>query len=182
MHLLLEKKADPNLKDHDGSAPLLAAATGRVDAATLLPDSGADVNLADASGNTALIAADGNPDANADKQMISVLLEHKARLDPLDRSGRTALARATESNNTAAIPDAHSTLSNPASAVPAVSGGFPRNLSAPLARLQESDRNRLLPARDLAAFATLTAEERPPLFPVQRAFYALARGLSVLAT
>jgi ankyrin repeat protein len=69
-----------------------------------LLDSGADVNLADANGNTALmIAADGNPDANADKRMITLLLEHKARLDPLDRSGRTALARATENNNTAAI-------------------------------------------------------------------------------
>jgi ankyrin repeat protein len=70
----------------------------------LLLDSGADVNLADANGNTALmIATDGSPDANADQRMILLLLGHKARLDQVDNRDRTALARATENNNIAAI-------------------------------------------------------------------------------
>jgi ankyrin repeat protein len=105
MRILLEHKADPNLKANDGSTPLIAAVTfGKLGAATLLLERGANVNLADAGGNTALmIAAEGTAFISSPAPMISVLLAHGATPNLTDAHGRTALARANESKNVAAI-------------------------------------------------------------------------------
>ncbi len=105
LRVLLDKRANLNLKASDGSTPLLAAVTyGRLGAATLLADRGADVNMADASGNTPLMAAADNfAHITSTADVISLLLRHGAKLDIKDNRGRTALDRATENKNTAAI-------------------------------------------------------------------------------
>jgi ankyrin repeat protein len=105
LRLLLDKKANPNLKANDGSTPLNEAVTyNRLGAATLLLERGADVNLADANGNTALmIVAEGNGYIKSTAELISFLLAHGAKKDLMDGQGRTALGRATAAKNTAAI-------------------------------------------------------------------------------
>ncbi len=73
-------------------------------AAKLLLDRGAAVDQADANGTTPLmIVAEGNPYIKAPQEFLSLLLSHKARTDLMDSRGRTALALATESKNSAAI-------------------------------------------------------------------------------
>jgi ankyrin repeat protein len=105
MTLLLDKGANPNLQANDGSTALLQTVTyGRLGAATLLLSRGANVDLPDASGNTPLmVAAEGNPFIKSTADLITLLLAHKAQLTVVDNRGRSALARATESKNTAAI-------------------------------------------------------------------------------
>lgn len=105
MTLLLDKEANPNLQANDGSTALLQAVTyGRLAAATLLLSRGANVDLADASGNTPLmVAAEGNPYIKSTTDFITLLLAHKAQPALVDNRGRSALARATENKNTAAI-------------------------------------------------------------------------------
>jgi ankyrin repeat protein len=105
MTLLLDKGANPNVQANDGSTPLLQAVTyGRLGAATLLLSRGANVDLADASGNTPLmVAAEGNPYIKSTADFITLLLAHKAQLTLVDNRGRSALARAIESKNTAAV-------------------------------------------------------------------------------
>jgi ankyrin repeat protein len=105
MALLLDKKADPNQKAKNGNSPLLEAVmNGKLEAVRLLLQRGADVNQVDASGTSPLmVAAEGNVYIKAPEQMISSLLEHKAKLDLMDSQGRTALARATASNNAVAV-------------------------------------------------------------------------------
>jgi ankyrin repeat protein len=105
MALLLDKSANPNLQANDGSTPLLEAVTyGRLEAAKLLLSRGANVDLADANGNTPLmLAAEGSPYIKSPAEFITLLLAHKAQLTLADNRGRSALARATESKNTAAI-------------------------------------------------------------------------------
>jgi uncharacterized protein len=90
---------------NDGSTALLQTVTyGRLGAATLLLSRGANVDLPDASGNTPLmVAAEGNPFIKSTAELITLLLAHKAQLTVVDNRGRSALARATESKNTAAI-------------------------------------------------------------------------------
>jgi ankyrin repeat protein/predicted Ser/Thr protein kinase len=105
MRLLLEKKANPNLKASDGSTPLIeAVSNGKMAAAKLLLDNGADVNLASANGLTPLlIAAEGNSYIKSPSEMISLLLAHKADTKAVDSQGRTPLALATANKNAPAI-------------------------------------------------------------------------------
>jgi serine/threonine-protein kinase len=105
MRLLLEKKANPNLKALDGSTPLIeAVANGKMAAVKLLLDSGADVNLAAANGLTPLlIAAAGSPYITSPSEMITLLLAHKADSRAVDSQGRTPLALATANKNAPAI-------------------------------------------------------------------------------
>jgi ankyrin repeat protein/serine/threonine protein kinase len=105
MRLLLEKKANPNVKASDGSTPLIeAVSNGKMAAAKLLLDSGADVNLASANGLTPLlIAAEGNSYIKSPSEMISLLLAHKADTKAVDSQGRTPLALATANKNAPAI-------------------------------------------------------------------------------
>ncbi|MEO8024953.1 MAG: ankyrin repeat domain-containing protein [Bryobacteraceae bacterium] len=105
MRLLLDRKANPNQKAADGTTPLIEAVTyGRLGAATALIDRGAAVDLANAAGNTPLmIAAETSPYIKAPAEFINMLLLKGAKASAKDDRGRTALMRATESNNAAAI-------------------------------------------------------------------------------
>src|SRR5205823_5203182 len=101
VRLLLERGAEVDQPDAQSGTPLIAAVrNGKLEAARLLLQRGADVNQVDAGGTSALmVAAEGNPDIKTPEQMISLLLEHKAKPDLVDNQGRTALARATAANN-----------------------------------------------------------------------------------
>jgi ankyrin repeat protein len=105
MRLLLDKAANANLQANDGSTPLLQAVTyGKLSAAALLLDRGAKVDRADANGNTPLmVAAEGSPYIKESSDFLTLLLSHKAQPSLADNRGRSALARAIETKNTAAI-------------------------------------------------------------------------------
>lgn len=75
VRLLLERDANPDLRDKAGSAALhLAAAGGAVEAVGLLLNVGVDPNTVDHAGTTALFAAVGTGDLN----LIELLLDHGA--------------------------------------------------------------------------------------------------------
>ena len=105
MRVLFGKKADPNAKANDGSTPLLAAVTGgKLGAATLLLEHGADPNIADTNQVTPLmVAAEGNAFIKSSADFVSLLLSRGAKPNLTDSQGRTALARATEAKNQPAI-------------------------------------------------------------------------------
>jgi ankyrin repeat protein len=78
---LLQKGADPNLRDDKGNTPLvLAALGGREDLAQLLLLFKANPNLGNASGQTPLILAVGNRDI----PMVRLLLTNGADPDQTD--------------------------------------------------------------------------------------------------
>ena len=91
VRLLLEKGADPNwVSDWNmGETPLhWAAMQGAVESATLLLDSGVDVNIQTEDGQTPLMTIG---DLNARSVMIPFLLEHGADPNHQDSLGRAAL-------------------------------------------------------------------------------------------
>jgi len=101
MRLLLEHGADPNLPTQAGTTPLMAASgvnwvvaqtytespQSLLDAIQLCLDHGADVNAANSMGLTALLGA-ANRGAN---DIIRLLAANGARLDVVDKEGRSAL-------------------------------------------------------------------------------------------
>jgi ankyrin repeat protein len=109
MRTLAAAGADRTIRLADGRTPLIVAAQGEttgmrarggggplerrvVDAVTLLIELGADVNAADASGNTALHAAAARkPGFDA---VIKLLAERGARLEAENQKGETPLALA----------------------------------------------------------------------------------------
>jgi serine/threonine protein kinase/ankyrin repeat protein len=105
VRVLLEHHAKPNLRAKDGSTPLIQAVTfGRPVVAQVLLNHGADVDLADSNDNTPLmIAADTSPYIKDPAHLITLLLEHGAKRGLKDSKGRTALERASESKNAAAL-------------------------------------------------------------------------------
>ncbi|MFL6353621.1 MAG: ankyrin repeat domain-containing protein [Bryobacteraceae bacterium] len=105
MALLLDNAAYTNLQANDGSTPLLQAVTyGHLNAATLLLNRGANVDLPDASGNTPLmVVAEGTPYIRSTADFMTLLLGHKAQPALLDNRGRSAVTRATEGKNSAAV-------------------------------------------------------------------------------
>ena len=105
MQLLLDKKADLNARASDGSTPLLVAVqNAKLDAVKFLCDKGANVNQADANGTTPLMAAsETSPYIKNPADYVTLLLAHGAKPELTDGRGRTALARATESKNTAVL-------------------------------------------------------------------------------
>ena len=102
MRVLMVHGADASLKQKNGTTTLmLAAGVGRgtgvfakdyateaelLTAVKLLVESGADVNAANDSGQTALHIA-----AQASDGIVKYLAEHSANLDAKDKQGRTAL-------------------------------------------------------------------------------------------
>jgi ankyrin repeat protein len=101
MRLLLAHGADPNLPTQAGTTPLMAAAgvnwvvaqtytespQSLIDAILLCLEHGADVNAANSMGLTALLGA-ANRGSN---DIIRLLAERGARLDVVDKEGRSAL-------------------------------------------------------------------------------------------
>jgi ankyrin len=101
MRLLLEHGAEPNLPTAAGTTPLMAAAgvnwvvaqtftespQAQLDAIALCLTHGADVNAVNSMGLTALLGA-ANRGAN---EVIRVLAANGAKLDVVDKEGRTAL-------------------------------------------------------------------------------------------
>jgi uncharacterized protein len=100
MRMLLDHGADPNLPAFAGTTPLMAAAgvnwvvaqtytvskQAEIDAVNLCLQLGADVNATNSMGLTALLGA-VNRGAN---DVIRVLVAHGARLDVVDKEGRSA--------------------------------------------------------------------------------------------
>jgi ankyrin repeat protein len=100
MRLLLAHGADPNLPTLSGTTPLMAAAgvnwvvaqtytespQALLDAIRICIEHGADVNAANSMGLTALLGA-ANRGAN---DIIRLLAQNGARLDVVDKNGRSA--------------------------------------------------------------------------------------------
>ncbi len=100
MHLLLAHGADPNLPTLAGTTPLMAASgvnwvvaqtytespQALLDAIRICIDHGADVNAANSMGLTAVLGAA----IRGANDIIGLLAENGARLDVVDRSGRSA--------------------------------------------------------------------------------------------
>ncbi len=105
IRILLDHKANPNLRARDFSTPLLEAVThARLDAAELLIERGADVNLGDSTNTTPLMAAAvTSTEIKNPADFIKLLLKHGAKRGLKDSRGRIAFQRAVESNNAVAV-------------------------------------------------------------------------------
>ncbi|WP_379923476.1 ankyrin repeat domain-containing protein [Erythrobacter sp. R86502] len=87
IRFLLQRGADPNIRNRKGISPLqLATAMGFVDGAEALIKGGASVNVSDQTGETPLIAAVHSRDV----AMVRLLLQKGADPDHNDNSGRSA--------------------------------------------------------------------------------------------
>ena len=87
VRFLLQRGANPNLRDKKGVAPIqIAVRLGFVEGVEALLKKGADVDVNDSAGETPLIAAVHRRDA----PMVRLLLANGANPDRTDNSGRTA--------------------------------------------------------------------------------------------
>jgi uncharacterized protein len=102
---LIDHQANPNLRATDFSTPLIEAVShGRLEAAQLLIDRGADVNLGDANNTTPLMIAANASTAIANPgELVRLLLQHGAKRGAKDSRGRIAFQIAVESKNEAAV-------------------------------------------------------------------------------
>ncbi|MEE4288381.1 MAG: ankyrin repeat domain-containing protein [Erythrobacter sp.] len=84
---LLQRGADPNIKDRKGVYPIqISAALGDIDSVEALIEGGAQIDVADAQGETPLISAVHRRDVD----LIARLLKQGANPDRNDNSGRSA--------------------------------------------------------------------------------------------
>jgi ankyrin repeat protein len=84
VRFLIQQKANPNIRDNKGVTPLvLASQLGFVEGVQALIDAGAQVDIANATGETPLIAA-------VHIAIMRVLLKAGADPDRTDNSGRSA--------------------------------------------------------------------------------------------
>ncbi len=87
VRFLIQRGADPNIKDKKGVYPIqIAAALGDIDSVEALIKGGAQVDVADQQGETPLIAAVHKRDS----ELIARLLKEGADPDRNDNSGRSA--------------------------------------------------------------------------------------------
>ena len=90
-------EVDLEIRDQDGSTPLIHAGKGdHEEASRLLIEAGADVNAQDADGETALMAAAFNRDSKA---LMQMLLDAGSDIDTVDRRRETALVSALGSDD-----------------------------------------------------------------------------------
>lgn len=87
VRFLLQRGANPNIRDKQGVAPIqLAVRLGFVDGVEALLKNGADIDVNDSAGETPLIAAVHRRDV----PMVRLLLANGANPGRTDNSGRTA--------------------------------------------------------------------------------------------
>jgi len=87
IRFLLQRGADPNIANKQGTTPLQIATTlGHIDGVEELIKRGADVNVTDRQGETPLISAVHQ----RNKDLIARLLKQGADPDRTDNSGRSA--------------------------------------------------------------------------------------------
>jgi ankyrin repeat protein len=87
VRFLIQRGADPNIKDKNGIYPIqIAAALGDIDSVEALIKGGAMVDVADQQGETPLIAAVHKRDT----ELVARLLKQGANPDRNDNSGRSA--------------------------------------------------------------------------------------------
>ena len=84
---------------------MVAADAGRLDQAQLLLEWGADVNVRDGDGNTALMFAA----YNSHREMVALLLRAGADVHAVNRDGLTALQRVRKSRAEGTVEDYIST-------------------------------------------------------------------------
>ena len=98
--MLLDARADVNIRGMDGKTPLHAACDSgfgkpeRVELAALFIARGADINAASSTGQTPL-----HPAASGSPKCVRMLLAAGAKAEAPDRIGRTPLAWAASNNN-----------------------------------------------------------------------------------
>ena len=85
--LLLDNKADANVKDNDGATALHLAVYGHKDVVELLLANKADVNATDKLGHTPLFGAA----SSGHKDLVELLLTHKANVNAKDIYGNTTM-------------------------------------------------------------------------------------------
>lgn len=87
VRFLLQRSADPNIRNKKGLTPLQMATTlGFIEGVEALIKSGADVNVSDQTGETPLIAAVHQRNT----ELVRLLLDKGADADRNDNSGRSA--------------------------------------------------------------------------------------------
>lgn len=87
VRFLLQRSADPNIRNKKGVTPLQMATTlGFIEGVEALIKSGAEVNVSDQTGETPLIAAVHQRDT----ELVRLLLDKGADPDRNDNSGRSA--------------------------------------------------------------------------------------------
>jgi len=98
LKVLLGQTPEAAVADSRGITPLMyAAEIGSLDAMRLLIDGGADVNVQNAFGSTALMWSVSDP------AKVRLLLDHGAQVNTAARSGRTALIIAAFTNPSAEV-------------------------------------------------------------------------------
>jgi len=99
---LIQRGANPNIRDKNGVSPLqLAVGLGFIEGVEALLDAGAEIDINDTAGETPLIAAVHRRDV----PLIRLLLEKGANPDRTDNSGRSARDYAELSVSNRAILD-----------------------------------------------------------------------------
>ena len=107
---LLQRGANPNIADSNGTYPIqVAAQLGFIEGVERLIKGGADVDVSDSTGETPLISAVHRRDL----KMVEILVENGAKADRTDNSGRSARDYAMLMGARSGVLDAIERAENP---------------------------------------------------------------------